>query len=370
MTQREREIYTLLRDNPMISQKEIAERLGIQRSSVAVHILNLTRKGWIAGKGYVLNSGRYVAVVGGAGMDLMGFSESPLIEAQSNPGHTSLAPGGVGRNIAENLARLGLEVQLLTAIGEDLYGNQLLDSCREAGIDTRATLRISGASTSLYLALIEPDGEMKIALSSMDILKSIDIEAVRKQDAVLSAASAIVVDANLSSETLAYLTTHYNHRPIYADPVSVTKSFRLTQSLAGIDTLKPNLSELEALSGLVAKTKEQAEIAAKSLCARGIRRIVVSLGAAGALSVTQDQTIYREATPVQVVNATGAGDAFMAGLVYADLEGCDGQRSLENAMAMAEIALESPGAISRQLSAGVLKERLISRGETRKEKSL
>lgn len=368
MTERERELYNLLRENPMMPQSEIAQRLGIKRSSVAVHILNLTRKGWIAGKGYVLNSGRYIVVVGGAGMDLTGFSKLPMREAESNPGQTTLTPGGVGRNISENLARIGLGVYLMSAVGEDMHGQLLLNRCREAGIDTRATLRVPEIPTSLYIAMIEPSGEMKIALSSMNILEKIDVEAVRKQDALLSTASAIVLDANLPAETLSYLTQHYKHRPIYVDPVSAVKATRLSCALSGIDTLKPNQAELEALVGLRTKTVEEVEIAAKKLCERGVRRVVVSMGAAGAVSVTRHKTLQLEAATICPVNTTGAGDAFMAGLIYADLNDFDERSALLCAATMAEITLESPGAISMTLTENLLKERLAAHGVLRKER--
>ena len=100
MTQRERQILQLIEANPMISQQEIAEKMGITRSSAAVHISNLMKKGYIAGKGYVLRSGSYAVVVGGVNVDIGGRSFAPLVAADSNPGTISLSLGGVGRNIA------------------------------------------------------------------------------------------------------------------------------------------------------------------------------------------------------------------------------------------------------------------------------
>ena len=79
MTQRERQILELIEANPMITQEELAEKLGITRSSVAVHISNLTKKGPIAGRGYVLRSGTYVVVVGGANVDICGRSWDTLV---------------------------------------------------------------------------------------------------------------------------------------------------------------------------------------------------------------------------------------------------------------------------------------------------
>ncbi|MDK9710888.1 PfkB family carbohydrate kinase [Acidaminobacter sp.] len=358
MTQREQEIYQLIRENPMVSQQEIADRLGIQRSSVAVHISNLIKKGWIAGKGYILNTGDYVVVIGGATMDLMGFSDRDFLEGESNPGRTLLSPGGVGRNIAENLARLGLEVHLMTAVGQDLYGQQLLERCREAGIDTRATLKIPGASTSLYLAMIEPDGEMKLALSSMAVMDQLDVEALRREDALLSGAAAIIADTNLPEKTLTYLMSQYRHIPIYVDPVSAPKSERLKGALEGIDTLKPNQKELEALTGMKTDTLDAAKKAAKVLCENGIRRVVVSIGAQGALYATRETVQFFRSLPVKSANATGAGDAFMAGLIYSAISKLDDRSAMDCAMSMAELTLESADAIAQNLNENLLLNRL------------
>ena len=135
MTQREKEILALIQSDPMIQQQDIAARLGIARSSVAVHISNLQKKGYIAGKGYVLRSGSYAVVVGGVNMDIGGRSFSPLVAEDSNPGAINISLGGVGRNIAHNLSLMGKQVRMLTAYGDDPNGAKVMTSCAELGID-------------------------------------------------------------------------------------------------------------------------------------------------------------------------------------------------------------------------------------------
>ena len=144
MTQREREILRLIESDPMIAQQEIADQLGITRSSVAVHISNLTKKGYIAGKGYVLRSGSYAVVVGGVNVDIGGRSLAPLVAADSNPGTVSVSLGGVGRNIAHNLSLLGVDVRLLAAYGDDLHGQQVVSSCASLGIDLSHARKVPG----------------------------------------------------------------------------------------------------------------------------------------------------------------------------------------------------------------------------------
>ena len=151
MTQRERQILQWIEQDPMISQEALAEKAGITRSSVAVHISNLMKKGYIAGKGYVLRSGTYAAVVGGVNMDIGGQSYAPLIAGDSNPGRVQMSLGGVGRNIAHNMALLGLDVRLLTAFGDGLSAQRIAASCGELGIDISQALQVPGGSTSTYL---------------------------------------------------------------------------------------------------------------------------------------------------------------------------------------------------------------------------
>ena len=107
MTQRERQILNWIEADPMISQQELADRAGITRSSVAVHISNLMKKGCIAGKGYIVTRSPYVTVVGGMNMDIGGRPHGKLVARDSNPGTVRMSPGGVGRNIAHNMSLLG-----------------------------------------------------------------------------------------------------------------------------------------------------------------------------------------------------------------------------------------------------------------------
>ena len=164
MTQRERQILQLIEANPMIQQQEIADKLGITRSSVAVHISNLTKKGCIAGKGYVLRTGSYAVVVGGVNVDIGGRSFKKLVAEDSNPGEVSTSLGGVGRNIAHNMSLMGLDVRLLSAYGDDINGERVAASCSELGIDLSHALRVSGGTTSTYLYITDPEGEMALAV--------------------------------------------------------------------------------------------------------------------------------------------------------------------------------------------------------------
>lgn len=357
MTQREREILQLIESDPMIAQQDIADKLGIARSSVAVHISNLTKKGYIAGKGYVLRSGDYAVVVGGMNMDICGCSGGALVAGDSNPGTVRLSPGGVGRNIAHNLSLLGADVRMLTACGEDLYGQRLVQTCGERGIDMSRVLRLAEARTSTYLYITGPDGEMALAVSDMDICGRITPEYLQEHLPLLQNARVVVCDTNIPKESLEYLAQVCT-APIFCDPVSTAKAEKLRGILGKLHTLKPNRLEAELLSGIPIRSKEDLEAAAKKLLSTGLQRIFISLSADGAFAADSTGCRWLENIPGRMVNTTGCGDAFMAALVWAYLEGMDLKESARAGLAAGSIAMESDRTINPEMSAEALKERM------------
>ena len=359
MTQRERQILQLIESNPLISQQEIAEKMGITRSSVAVHISNLTKKGCIAGRGYVLRSGSYAVVAGGVNVDIGGRSFGPLVTQDSNPGTVRLSLGGVGRNIAHNLALLGTDVHLLTAYADDLHGERVAASCSELGIDLSHALRICGGTTSTYLYLTDDRGEMALAVSDMEICKKITPAYLASQLPLLQNAQVVAADANLSQESLEYLAENCTV-PLFVDPVSTVKARKLLPILGKIHTLKPNRLEAELLSGVSIRSREDLYRAADVLMERGVHRLFISLGAEGVLAVMNQERLLLPNLPGSMVNTTGCGDAFMAALVWAYLEGMDLHQTALAGLAAGAIAMESQETINPRMSAQAVKARMKS----------
>ena len=357
MTQRERQILRLIEEDPMISQEMLAEKLGITRSSVAVHISNLTKKGCIAGRGYVLRTGEYVVVVGGANVDICGRSRDNLVPADSNPGLVSMSIGGVGRNIAHNLSLLGADVRMLTAVGDDLNGQRLCAASTGAGIDMSHALRLKDERTSTYLYVTGPDGEMAVAVSDMSICERITPGYLAKKEKLLENARAVVCDANIPPESLLWLAEHCT-APLFIDPVSTVKAVKLLPILGRIHTLKPNRLEAELLSGIPIESGEDVEKAAEKLLEMGLSRVFISLGGDGMYAATRDGSCWMENLPCRMVNTTGCGDSAMAALVWAYLEGLGLEDSVRAALAAGSITLESPETISPQMSAEAIRERM------------
>ena len=350
MTEREQQILRLIKSDPLIPQQVLADQLGLSRSAVAGHIMNLTKKGYIQGKGYIIAPDRYAVVVGGANMDLCGRADNQLVDGDSNPGTLTSSPGGVGRNIAENLARLGSQVQFIGALGDDRWGDELKACCRKAGVAVDHCLTIPGATSSSYLSIHGPDGEMHMALNDMKLIERLDSQSLAEREGVLARASALILDANLSENALDYLFNVADEHCIMVDPVSSVKAGKLIPYLDKVHTLKPNRLEAELLSGVPIHSEADLMKAATTLHEKGVKRLLISLGSDGALSSDGDSFERLSAKATQVNNVTGAGDALMAGLAHSYLKGETWAHSVHFALSAARLAVMSEQTINAIMS--------------------
>ena len=185
MTQRERQLLNWIEEKPLIAQQELADKAGITRSSVAVHISNLMKKGYITGKGYIVRTAPYVTVVGGVNMDIGGRSDRALVPQDSNPGTVSMSLGGVGRNIAHNMSLLELDVRLLTVFGDDANAQKIAASCGELGIDISQSPVVPGGRTSTYLFINDEKGDMALAVSDMVIYRHLTPQMLSQRQKLL-----------------------------------------------------------------------------------------------------------------------------------------------------------------------------------------
>lgn len=350
MTQRERQILNWIEADPMISQQELANRAGITRSSVAVHISNLMKKGCIAGKGYIVTRSPYVTVVGGMNMDIGGRPYKKLVAKDSNPGAVRMSPGGVGRNIAHNMSLLGLDVRLLTAFGDDVYAQKLAAVCGELGIDISQSPVIPGGHTSTYLFVNDESGDMQLAVSDMDIYDHLTPQVLQSRRQLLDGSQVVVLDTNLPAETVAWVAKNCR-APIFADPVSSAKAEKLRPVLGRLHTLKPNRIEAELLSGVAISDDASLRRAADALLETGLHRVFISLGADGVFAADRGgQVLHLPAPEGNIVSTTGCGDSFMAALAWAYLQGSDLERSARAGLAASTITMASADTINPAMS--------------------
>jgi len=298
-----------------------------------------------------------IAVIGGANMDIGGFSANKILDSDSNPGRVSMTIGGVGRNIAENLVRMGLDVELITAIGGDGNGQAILADCREKGIGTSLSLIEKDMCSSVYLFISDADGDMHCAVNDMQIQERISPEAMAERVDAINRMDAAVIDANLRPETIEYLAKNLRI-PIFADAVSAAKVARLKAALPYLYGFKPNRIEAELLTGIPIRNADDAALAAKAIVRMGVRRVCLSMSVEGAVCAEGEKCIRVPGRKLDMVNATGAGDAFTAALVWAYTKNLSLEESCVAGMAAASIAVESVSAVNPRMSEHKLQHRI------------
>lgn len=281
-----------------------------------------------------------ICVIGGANVDIGARAAGLFVAGDSNPGTITVAPGGVGRNIAHNLALLGDTVRLVTVFGDDGFGRMLRESCAATGMDLSLSQTVSGARNACFVSVNGSDGELFGGVSDMAITGLMTPEWLESRLHAINDADAVVADANLPAETLSMLVGCCLP-PLYIDAVSSAKGARLREALsaprlpgAGPITVKCNRIEAEVLgtSGL-----------------SGVARLVVSLGSEGLEIIEDGETLTIPPLPaVGIVNTTGAGDALLAGIVHCgpDAPAADAANFGQKC---ARLALMSPNPVNERI---------------------
>lgn len=298
-----------------------------------------------------------ITVVGGANIDIQGFPAAPLRLGDSNPGSVRSSAGGVGRNIAENLARLGHVVRFISAFGDDEASKRLLDGLAALGVDTTSSLVLPGRSASQYLCILEREGRLHVAISDMQLIESIRPEVLEERADALQSAELCVFDANLSAEALAAGIALCGAVPCLLDTVSAAKAVRAVSCAGSCFALKPNEAELEVLSGLTLRSDRDLDRAAELLHNRGTRELFVSLGERGLYFSDGTRRGVAEGAPARLRNVSGAGDAMTAALA----DGLAVRRPIQEtaafAAAAAAMTAESADAVCPDLSAEGVRRR-------------
>jgi pseudouridine kinase len=260
-----------------------------------------------------------ILVIGGANLDIKAKSLAINHFATSNPSHIATSAGGVARNIAHNLARLGASVGLISVIGNDRQGQEILEITKAAGVDV-TRVRACASVTGTYVAILNPDGELVTAMNDMRAVDDLTPDVIMSFAEDIAAAQLVVADCNVPLATLETIATLARDK-LFVEPVSVPKSQKLKQLLNSgtIFMASPNLDQIENLTGtrdIVAGCRALHEL--------GLRHVIAHAGAEGAF-VSDGSDI--EHVPIQshgsVVDVTGAGDASVAGLIFGLSRGDD-----------------------------------------------
>lgn len=298
---------------------------------------------------------KYIVVVGGVNMDVSGTSYKRMRAHDSNPGRVTLSPGGVGRNIAENLCRLGWPVKMITAMGADAYAEVIRKDGEDYGLDFSHALVLPEAHTSTYLCLNDPDGEIYAAVSDMDIYEHLTPAFLETRMDVLAGAALIVADANLTEEALAWLADNCT-APMIADPVSAAKAGKLKVCLKRLSAIKPNREEARIITGVKIEGMLGLDRAAQALLDAGVKNVFITLNKEGVYYNSGEASGICLTAPAKVVNTSGCGDAFTAAAAIGCATGMDIHEIARMGQAAAAICAESASAVSPAMSQDALEE--------------
>lgn len=285
--------------------------------------------------------------MGSAIVDLVARPAATAASDGSNDAEIRVGAGGAGRNVAENLRRLGCAVTLVADMADDAFGALLRRDCAEQGLELRP---IPSARTGLYLAALHPDGSLDrgYCQTATEQLAAADVLAALPD---LAGFAGAVLDANLSEACLADLAGHFRRQGLaYAlEAAAHQRCRRVLPALAGCGLIKPDRREAAALTGLPCDTAAEGLACAAELHRRGAGVAIVSLGADGFCAVADGFAAHVAAAPTEVVDVTGAGDALFAAAWVGLLRGLPMDAVCQVAGRAAALAVASSAAVSRAL---------------------
>ncbi|XP_061085884.1 uncharacterized protein zgc:136858 [Conger conger] len=329
---------------------------------------------------------REQVVIGGINVDFVAKAETEkLLFGQTNPGSVCQSYGGVGRNIADCMARLGEPALLISAVGADTQGEALLSHCSH--MDTRGVARIPGHRTATYCAVITGGGELSLGLGDMDIHQQITAQYVTQFEDLLSTADLICLDGNIPVSTIDYVCSVSRKYavPVWYEPTDTDKAPKpfLSDSWRNLSYTSPNLAELCAMNqtlGLPTPAVLPGEVGEVLGCAVALCRpllehlqcVLVTLGPLGVLLCGEQEggavrlsprkqprthglcAVHYPAvplTPGDVVNVSGAGDSLAGAVMAGTLRGLGADDSVRLGLLAACLSLASPHPIAPSLSA-------------------
>jgi pseudouridine kinase len=291
---------------------------------------------------------KQVTVIGGLNMDIKAKSKNNLLPGDSNPSDIEISAGGVGRNIAHNLALLGVETFFLSVAGNDLESHSVITQTAQAGVNMEHLLISSHKKTGKYIAILDSQGEMAMAVSDMSILEELDTAYLESKLEIIKNSHFVVCDANISIDCLKFIieTCKIYNIPLCIDPVSAAKAVKLQGLLEGIYILTPNALELHVLTGI----ENNVEQASAEIIKLGVKNVIATLGPLGLCHTDKNKSTRYPSIAKNILDVTGAGDSLTAGLIYGLLEYENFQMGCLCGLAAAAITLSSKETVSNKIN--------------------
>jgi pseudouridine kinase len=307
--------------------------------------------------------GDQVLVIGATLLDVKGKPFEGLQPGTSNPGHIRTTRGGTARNVAENLALLGADVTLLSAVGDDDLGQQLSRQTAAAGVNIDHISVVAGQYTGSYMALLEEDGTLSVALDDTRAMSGLTAQYVFQRRRLFREASMVMFDGSLAPETIdtiLRLAGQYEV-PVAADPASARLAYKLVSHLPALHLVVPSEVEAAALAG-VEFAGYDADLSldvARQLVRLGVAIGVVTLSDFGLVYATSDENGYIPAHFSKMADSTGTGDAITAAIIFGMLNDLPVTECMRLGAAAAGLTLQTNHTVVPNLSLDMLYDHLI-----------
>ncbi|MEM8858086.1 MAG: carbohydrate kinase family protein [Chloroflexota bacterium] len=305
----------------------------------------------------------YILLIGGCLMDTKGKPLAGLEPDTSNPASIKTTPGGTARNVAENLARLGAEVKLVSAVGDDMIGRQLLSKTEASGVDVTHVQVIEGANTGTYIAVLDSGGGLSVALDDTRVMATITPDWIYKNRVLIRDAAFVMVDGSVTPQTLESVAkqTEKLHVPLVADPSSTRLATRLCPMLDQLSLIVPNELEAAAICGneYQGYDPDASLTLAREMVKRGVDTAVVTLSDFGIVYATSDESGYLPAHATNVIDSTGTGDSITAAILFGMSEGLEIIECMKLGVAAAGMTLQTNDSVYQDISLDALYDHLI-----------
>lgn len=298
----------------------------------------------------------YVLVFGASVVDIFGFSVDTYRAYNSTPGSIKMSFGGVCRNIAENMARLGLNTKFISILGNDEKGRSMISHSKLIGYDMSNSLILEDGRTPTYMAILNEKGEMVSAIVDMESIDELDFEFIDSKGHIIEEAEYTFLDAD-NPANLEYILKKFEGKTKFIlDPISAAKAERIKDLIGYFHTIKPNKHEAEVLVGFPIKTEEDLLKAGEHFLSLGVENVFISLDEDGVYYTNGTESGRIKAENVPVLNVTGAGDSFVAGLGYGYMNNLSLKETVKFSVAMSIIAISHEDTINPDMCYNLVKE--------------
>lgn len=280
-----------------------------------------------------------ITVIGESNVDIAVSSLAEPNTKGCTPGAIAFHHGGVARNIAHNLCLLGHEVRLVSVFGNDDFAKKMIADCRDIGMDLSQSSQYE-AKSPIFLSFNDETGDMVSAVSDASINDRMDLAWLKGKMDAINESEWVVADTLLSTEALAYLIDHCEP-PLFIDTVSPGKAMRFVEAMNqskkhAIFAIKCNQAEALQITG-----ENEMNGAAKILNTNGINSVYLTIGSSGVIHCFGGESLSYPALAARIVNVTGSGDAFFAGVIHGYAMGVDTEETLMYGLKMAKANCES-----------------------------